>query len=230
MRTYHTHFGVPLGNTPGWWDDRKEINSLCCLSTFPWTFPATSAAHFLAFAFLATTFWSKECVMTGIEGLMSSGYVTDVAGTIFMMRNTFCRTVRWTSGQTSHTATAYLPTSVWGWSSSFEDIYGPTWYFWCCLFCSLVPSPVPLIFLAFFWFGYRLFSKASAQMPTRGIYSDVTLPYLMSRLAVALPDWRPFFVIIVTNRATLHLLSLLFVGVLSSLLYMDIYQVHAERT
>jgi len=35
-----------------------------------------------------------------------------------------------------------------------------------------------LIFLAFFWFGYRLFFQASAQMPTRGIYSDVTLPYL----------------------------------------------------
>ena len=27
-----------------------------CLSTFAWTFPATSAEHFLAFAFLATTF------------------------------------------------------------------------------------------------------------------------------------------------------------------------------
>jgi len=24
MRTYHTHFGVHLGNTPGWWDDRKR--------------------------------------------------------------------------------------------------------------------------------------------------------------------------------------------------------------
>jgi len=24
MRTYHTHFGVPLGNTSGWWDDRKR--------------------------------------------------------------------------------------------------------------------------------------------------------------------------------------------------------------
>ena len=42
----------------------------------------------------------------------------------------------WTSSQTSHTATAYLPTSVWGWPSSFEDLYEPIWYFWCCLFCS----------------------------------------------------------------------------------------------
>ena len=24
MRTHHTHFGVPLGNTSGWWDDRKR--------------------------------------------------------------------------------------------------------------------------------------------------------------------------------------------------------------
>jgi len=24
MRTYHTHFGVPVGNTSGWWDDRKK--------------------------------------------------------------------------------------------------------------------------------------------------------------------------------------------------------------
>jgi len=27
----------------------KDIKSLCCLSTFAWTFPATSSAHFLAF-------------------------------------------------------------------------------------------------------------------------------------------------------------------------------------
>ena len=24
MRTYHTHFSVPLGKTSGWWDDRKR--------------------------------------------------------------------------------------------------------------------------------------------------------------------------------------------------------------
>jgi len=24
MRTYHTHFGIPLGIAPGWWDDRKR--------------------------------------------------------------------------------------------------------------------------------------------------------------------------------------------------------------
>jgi hypothetical protein len=34
----------------------KEIKSLCRLSIFAWTFPATSAEHFLAFAFMVTTF------------------------------------------------------------------------------------------------------------------------------------------------------------------------------
>ena len=72
-----------------------ETTSLCYLFTFAWgIFPTISAVHFLAFAFLAITFWSKECVMTGIEGLMSSGSVTNVTGTLFRMRNTFCWTVR----------------------------------------------------------------------------------------------------------------------------------------
>jgi hypothetical protein len=41
-----------------------------------------------------------------------------------------------------------------------------------------VPSPVPLIFLAFFLVWLKAFFQASAQKPTRGIYSVVTLPYL----------------------------------------------------
>ena len=50
---------------------------LCYLSTFAWISPTFSAVHFFAFAFLATTFWSKEGVIKGIEGLMSSGSVTE---------------------------------------------------------------------------------------------------------------------------------------------------------
>jgi len=72
----------------------KEIINLCYLSTFAWIFPTISDVHFLAFAFLAITFWSKECVITGIEGLMNSGSVTNVTGTLFMMRNTICWTFR----------------------------------------------------------------------------------------------------------------------------------------
>ena len=68
-----------------------EITSLSCLSTFAWMFPTFSAVHFLAFAFLAITFWSKECIIISeVEGHMSSGSVTNVTGTLFRMRNTFC--------------------------------------------------------------------------------------------------------------------------------------------
>ena len=89
MKPYHTHFGVPLRIVPSWWDD-KNITSLCCLFTCAWIFP-TSAVHFLAFASLAITLWFKEGVITGgIEGLMSSGAVTIVTGTLSRMRNTFC--------------------------------------------------------------------------------------------------------------------------------------------
>ena len=75
MRTYHTHVGLPLGNTSGWWDDRKRNQKPVLPLYLCLDIPATSAEHFLAFAFLAITFRSKECVITGIEGLMSSGHV-----------------------------------------------------------------------------------------------------------------------------------------------------------
>jgi len=72
----------------------KEITSLYYLSTFAWIFPTISAVHFLAFTFLTITFWSKECVITGVEALMTSGSVTNVTGTLFRMRKTISWTVR----------------------------------------------------------------------------------------------------------------------------------------
>ena len=89
MRTCHTHFGVPsTGIVPAGGMTKKDIISMCCLSSFAWIFPTILAVHFFALAFLVITFWSKECVIIGIEGLMSSGSVTNVTGTCFRMRNT----------------------------------------------------------------------------------------------------------------------------------------------
>ena len=94
MRTYHSILVNLWGLLLAGGMTEKEITSLCYLSTLAWIFPTFSAAHFLAFAFLVITSWSKECVITGIEGLMSSGFVTTMTGTLFRMRNTFFWTVR----------------------------------------------------------------------------------------------------------------------------------------
>jgi len=69
----------------------KEINYLCCLSTFAWTIPAISAAPFRALVYLATTSWFKKCVMTKSEGRPYELRIfTSVTGTLFRMRNIFC--------------------------------------------------------------------------------------------------------------------------------------------
>ena len=49
---------------------------------------SSNLSHTL-FAFLATIVWSKDCAITGTEGLMSSGPLTNVAGTLFRMRTYF---------------------------------------------------------------------------------------------------------------------------------------------
>ena len=89
------YLNVPWRIAPGWWGDiKRDHKPVSYLSTLVWIIPTISAVHFLAFAFLATTFWSKECVITGIKGLMSSGSVTNVTGTLFRRRNAYCWTVR----------------------------------------------------------------------------------------------------------------------------------------
>ena len=74
--------------------EKKPQACVTYLSSLAWIFPTISGMHFLAFTFLAIIFWSKKCAITEIEGLMSSGSVTNVTGTLFRMRNTFCWTVR----------------------------------------------------------------------------------------------------------------------------------------
>eukprot|EP00983_Pelagomonas_calceolata_P059605 1146000-Pelagomonas_calceolata.AAC.1 len=34
MRTYKTHFGVPLVSIPGWWHEKSETKSVCHFSTY----------------------------------------------------------------------------------------------------------------------------------------------------------------------------------------------------
>ena len=79
--------------------------------------------------------WSKECVITGIEGLMSSGSGTNVTGTLFRMKNTFCWTVRMnilsafahsTASWSSHLSMR-IAQVVWGsfWTSQICTVWPP---------------------------------------------------------------------------------------------------------
>jgi hypothetical protein len=145
----------------------KEITSLCYLSTFAWIFPTFSAVHFLAFAYLAITFWSKKCVIIGIEGLMSSGSVTNVTGTLFRMRSTFCWTVR---------MNILLAHSTASWSSHLNmKIAQLVWeLFWTNLIFMVWPNLwlsalFPWFFLGSFWFGFRLFPSFCSDAPQRHI-------------------------------------------------------------
>jgi len=149
----------------------KEIKSLCYLSTLAWISSTFSAVHFLAFAILAITFWSKECIITGIEGLMSSGSVTNVTGTLFWMRNTICWTVR------MNILLAFAHSTA-SWSSHLsmriaQLVWGLFWtnhiYLWCSLFCGWVPSPFPWFFLVPFWFGFKPFPSFRSKAPQRHI-------------------------------------------------------------
>ena len=171
---------------------RGEKNtSLCYLSTFAWIFPTFSAVNFLAFAFLAITFWSKECVITGIEGLMSSGSVTNVTGTLFRMRNTiYFLHEHLVSLRTQHRQLIFPPQNEGGpirlrTFLNQPDIYGVASFVAKCL----------ALFLVSFWFGFRLFPSFRSNAPQRNIYiySDGTLPYLniicTRSLAVAHFDW-----------------------------------------
>ena len=114
MRTYHTHFGVPLGKTPGWWDDRKRNHKPVLPLYLRMDIPsnlsrALSCLRLTGHNFLVQRM--RHDVMTGIEGLMSSGSVTDVTGTLFRMRNTFCWTVRmniWSDFAQSNSLSSHL--------------------------------------------------------------------------------------------------------------------------
>jgi len=90
-----THFGEPLGIAPGSWDDRKRNHKPVLLPIYLRLDASKNLSRALScLRLLAKLFWSKKCVITGIEGLMILRSVTNVTGTLFRMRNTFYWTVR----------------------------------------------------------------------------------------------------------------------------------------
>jgi hypothetical protein len=145
----------------------RIITSLCCLSTFAWIFPTISAVHFLALAFLATTFWFKECVRTGIEGLMSSESVTRDWHTVQDEEHILldCPHEHLVNLRTQHRQLVFppqyedSPTRLRTFLNQ-PDMYGVASFVAECL-------AFPLDFLAFSWIGYRLYPSFHSDAPQR---------------------------------------------------------------
>jgi len=85
-RTYHTHFGVPIGSQPGWWDDQK----LAVKPTLPSYLRHSISNHLsrtLSRDFLVTTWISSILGNSNTEFLMSSGSALNATGTVCKMKN-----------------------------------------------------------------------------------------------------------------------------------------------
>ena len=161
------------GAVDGWLPNAKKA----LIWTFPQLttsgiIPTISAVHFLAFTYLAITIWSKECVITGIEGLTSSGNVTNMTGTLLRIRSTFCWTVRMNILSAFAHSTASLSSHL-----SMRRIAQPFWTSQRCMAPGVAFFVADECLLALFlWclqrhflFGYRLFKSFRSDAPW-GIY------------------------------------------------------------
>jgi len=172
QRAYRIN-GVPLGNNSGWWDDRKRSQkpvlplyprlnipsnlsrALSCLRL--------SGHNFLVQRMRHDRNWRpyelRICGRCDWHTIQDSWWGTHFVGLS-----------AWTSSQTSHTATVYLPTSVWGWPSSFEDLYEPTWYFGVASFVAKCLALFPWFLSLAFLVWLQAFSQ-----PTSPRYNEVTM-------------------------------------------------------
>jgi hypothetical protein len=95
----------------------------------------------------------------------------NVTGTLFRMRSTFCWTVRMNILSAFAHSTASLSFHI---SMGIAQlVWGPFWTNQMCMVWSLLwlwmLSPFPLIFLAPFWFDYRLLPSFRSDAPQRHI-------------------------------------------------------------
>ena len=128
-------FGVPLGIVPGWWDDRKRNYKPALPLYLRLDIPSNLSRALSCLRLSGHNFLGYRMQKTGIEGLMSSGSVTNMTGTLFRIRNTSC----WTARMNIMFASAHSTAS---WSSHLsmriaQLVCRPFWtnqIVWCGLF------------------------------------------------------------------------------------------------
>ena len=94
MRTYHTHVGLPLGNTSGWWDDRKKNQKPVLPLYLCLDIPSNLSRALSCLRLSGHNILVQRMRHDRNRRPYEPGSVTDVTGTLFTMRITFCWTVR----------------------------------------------------------------------------------------------------------------------------------------
>jgi len=107
-----------IGNKAHWISQTNKDTSQACVASLPllrYFQQSQPWLHFHAYAFLDTTFWSKECVMTGMEGLWAQDLWQRWLAHCSGWGKHFAGLSAWTSCQPLHTTPpAGLSTSIWG--------------------------------------------------------------------------------------------------------------------
>jgi len=162
------------------WQKKKSQACVTYLPSLGYFQRSQPCTFLLAFAFLVIAFWSKECVITGIERPYELR-VCDKRDWHSVQDEEHisldCQHEHLVSIRTQHRQLVFppqyedSPTRLRTFLNQ-PDIFGVASFVAECL------ALFPWLFLISFWF-FSGFFQASAQMPPRGIYSDVTLPYLI---------------------------------------------------
>ena len=87
MRTYHTHFGIPLGTIPGWWDSGKK-NMKPLLPNYLRKDISHNLLRSISCLRLSShNFRVETQQIKGIHAHTSSGFATNVIGTLYKTKN-----------------------------------------------------------------------------------------------------------------------------------------------
>jgi len=111
MNTYHTHFGVPLGNTPGWWDDRKRNQKPVLPLYLRLDIPNNLSRALSCLRLSGHNFLVQRMRHDRNRRPYELRSVTDVTGTLFRIKNTICWTVRmniWSDFAHSNSLSSHL--------------------------------------------------------------------------------------------------------------------------
>ena len=120
----HTHFGVPLGNTSGWWDDRKRNQKPVLPLYLRLDIPSNLSRALSCLCLSGHNFLVQRMRHDRNRRPYELRICDRLTGTLFRMRNTFCWTVRmniWSDFAHSNSLSSHLSLRM------AHLVWGPLW-------------------------------------------------------------------------------------------------------